>query len=105
MCTQKGMMLFLDGSLLVVVIQYYINTINLMQINERIKIFAENLPKNCVNNQLGRWINYVSTKEFVFNHAIHKQMPFEIFIWKILSWHKLLVWCLNFKSNASGSSC
>jgi hypothetical protein len=54
MCTQKGMMLFLDGSLLVVVIQYYINTINLMQINERIKIFAENLPKNCVNNQLGR---------------------------------------------------
>jgi hypothetical protein len=38
--------------------------------------------KKCVNNQLGRWIDYVSTKEFVFNHAIHNQMPFEIIIGK-----------------------
>ncbi len=46
MCTQKGMMLFLDGILQVVVIQYYINTIKLVQINERIEIVAENLQNN-----------------------------------------------------------
>jgi hypothetical protein len=40
------MLLFLDGILQVVVIEYYINTIKLVQINERIKIFAENLLKN-----------------------------------------------------------
>jgi hypothetical protein len=39
-------MLFLDGILQVVVIQYYINTIMLVQINERIEIVAENLLKN-----------------------------------------------------------
>jgi len=37
------MMLFLDGIVVVGVIQYYINTIKLVQINERIKMFAENL--------------------------------------------------------------
>jgi len=46
LCTQKGMLLFLDEILQVVVIEYYINTIKLVQINERIKIFAENLLKN-----------------------------------------------------------
>jgi hypothetical protein len=40
------MLLFLDEILQVVVIEYYINTIKLVQINERIKIFAENLLKN-----------------------------------------------------------
>ncbi len=40
------MMLFLDGILQVVVIQYYINTIKLVQINDKIEIVAENLPKN-----------------------------------------------------------
>jgi hypothetical protein len=39
-------MLFLDGILQVVVIQYYINTIKLVQINDKIEIVAENLPKN-----------------------------------------------------------
>jgi hypothetical protein len=38
--------------------------------------------KKCVNNQLGKWIDYVPTKEFVFNHVIHNQMPFEIIIGK-----------------------
>jgi hypothetical protein len=45
MCTQKGMMFFY-GILQVVVIQYYINTIKLVQINKRIEIVAENLLKN-----------------------------------------------------------
>jgi hypothetical protein len=42
MCIKKGMMLFLDGILQVVVIQYYINTIKLVQINERIKYLLKN---------------------------------------------------------------
>lgn len=71
MCTQKGMMLFLDGILQVVVIQYYINTIKLVQNKWENWNSCWKFTEKCVNIQLGKWIDYVSTKEFVFNHAIH----------------------------------